>query len=478
MAIKLLFALDVEDWVHPEADDAVLRLCQIAQDLGITWGLFVVAEKARALLRRGRTDVIDAMARHELCYHLDAHGPFPEPVVLYSDYLPWDQAVAKALLVESRGLADVRQIFATSPVAWCQGEANWSPQLAVALSRLSVPLWNGAPVGENNTGPAWFCTSLVLRRAPHFVSVQPDPAQPNLFAAFKERFRRRAEEKSGDDFIIVFGHPTRWVFRDWFLVPELSLVRQALESRPTQIDYSRPPAYSPAEIDSWFEQTRRCLAWCLDQPFVEPYTYAQLAQDYSEPALRHVPTAELLAAIRPWVAERRYDWVRWRETTLSAADVFGALSWAIAHYAATSTLPDAIPLRRLLGPTYPYPEDLPSAVSIPADRFVELCCQAETTVNDTSAVPHAVRVGSQAVGAGPFLLSMVSAVEEIHRTGRLSGPVTIAPAPAYPSCVEMDCFQQMPFRSHSLPQAFTPERVRLLALMQSWSFRPAVANAH
>ncbi len=475
MAIKLLFALDVEDWADPEADDAVLRLCKIAQRVGIKWGLFVVAEKARALVRRARLDVIDAMRRHQICYHLDAHGPFPEPVVLYSDRLNWDEAVAKALFVESRGLRDVEQIFDRPVVAWCQGEANWSPQLVTAIARLGLRWWNGAPVGANNIGPAWYCTSLVLRRAPHFVSVQPEPSTDDLFAAFTDRFRRRVEEKGGEGFIIVFGHPTRWIFKDWFLLPELGLVRQGLESRPTQIAYSRPTPYTDREIEKWFEQTEQCLRWCIQQPEVEVYTYSDFARDYGERGLRWVDLRELLRACRRWLTDWRYDWVSCDDATASAADVFAALAWALARYAEAGTLPARAPLRRPLGPTYPYPEDLPAPLRLNAADFLRLCTQADAAVSDFGAVPHALRLASAVVPPGPLLLAMVEALDHML-AGRSLETVQLRPAPPWPACAEMKCFQEMALGSHSLPQGFEPHRVRLLAKMQSWSFRPALPS--
>lgn len=52
------FSLDVEDVCYPDSDDAL---------------------KARTLRRRGRRDVIAALRPHEICYHGNYFGDFPEP---------------------------------------------------------------------------------------------------------------------------------------------------------------------------------------------------------------------------------------------------------------------------------------------------------------------------------------------------------------------------------------------------------------
>ncbi|NOZ22228.1 MAG: hypothetical protein GXP25_14205 [Planctomycetes bacterium] len=79
--IDVLFALDVEDVYNPESDDALLNLCRIFAEEDLQLCLFTAGEKARIMRQRGRKDVIEAMRQHEICYHGNYWGDFPDPAV-------------------------------------------------------------------------------------------------------------------------------------------------------------------------------------------------------------------------------------------------------------------------------------------------------------------------------------------------------------------------------------------------------------
>ncbi|MCD6364601.1 MAG: hypothetical protein J7M14_01875, partial [Planctomycetes bacterium] len=63
---------DVEDVYYPpeyRIDDVAGWLSKIMTDHGIRGTLCVLGEKARCLKDRGRSDVLKAMARHDLVSH-------------------------------------------------------------------------------------------------------------------------------------------------------------------------------------------------------------------------------------------------------------------------------------------------------------------------------------------------------------------------------------------------------------------------
>ena len=129
----VVFALDVEDVYNPESDDALLNICNIFAEEDVPLSLFVAGEKARAMRRRGRRDVIEAMRPHEICYHGNYWGDFPEPAIRCGVRLPFDEAVRRALSVETKGLHDVAEITGQFPVAWCCHQAQQSLPLQYAL---------------------------------------------------------------------------------------------------------------------------------------------------------------------------------------------------------------------------------------------------------------------------------------------------------------------------------------------------------
>ena len=61
--VYTLFWFDVEDYITPESDDALKGLLEVFEACGVqaTWKM--VAEKARVLEGRGRSDVVRLLQR-------------------------------------------------------------------------------------------------------------------------------------------------------------------------------------------------------------------------------------------------------------------------------------------------------------------------------------------------------------------------------------------------------------------------------
>ena len=68
----LVVTFDVEDYISPESehiDDIPKWLAEIMSEEGVTGTFFVIGEKARSFEKRGRRDVIAAMAKHDIGSH-------------------------------------------------------------------------------------------------------------------------------------------------------------------------------------------------------------------------------------------------------------------------------------------------------------------------------------------------------------------------------------------------------------------------
>jgi hypothetical protein len=70
---SMIFSFDTEDFVTPESDDALLGLARILTQHGLRGSFALVGDKVRALLARGRRDVIDACREHDIQYHSNNH---------------------------------------------------------------------------------------------------------------------------------------------------------------------------------------------------------------------------------------------------------------------------------------------------------------------------------------------------------------------------------------------------------------------
>jgi peptidoglycan/xylan/chitin deacetylase (PgdA/CDA1 family) len=74
-----LLWFDTEDYIEPSSDDAALRLAEGLRERGVRATFKIVGEKARAWVQRGRTDVLRALAAHDIGYHTEFHSIHPAP---------------------------------------------------------------------------------------------------------------------------------------------------------------------------------------------------------------------------------------------------------------------------------------------------------------------------------------------------------------------------------------------------------------
>src|SRR5579863_5935489 len=115
--VNVILWFDTEDYLLPADDDATLRLATFLSGEGIRATFKVVGEKARVLERRGRTDVIEAIKKHELGFHSNLHSVHPTPAE-YLSTLGWDEGMAEFERREGPGLQDLRRIFGRNPTCY------------------------------------------------------------------------------------------------------------------------------------------------------------------------------------------------------------------------------------------------------------------------------------------------------------------------------------------------------------------------
>src|SRR3954454_24734332 len=83
--VDVILWFDTEDYLLPADDDAAKRLAEMLSARGVRATFKVVGEKARVLEKRGRTDVIAAMQKHDIAYHSNFHSVHPTPTEYLAD---------------------------------------------------------------------------------------------------------------------------------------------------------------------------------------------------------------------------------------------------------------------------------------------------------------------------------------------------------------------------------------------------------
>jgi len=476
--IDVVFGYDVEDVYNAASDDAVMQIARIHSEEGVPASMFIAAEKARCMRERGRQDALDALAEHEICYHGNYWGDFPEPATRYGARLLFDEAVEMALHVEARGLHDVAEICGQFPVAWCCHQAQQSLPMQYAMKLAGVRCWAGGPRGWIMNWLSWprsNCTvssqgAWNMERDPLDPDAQKPPADPvaDLVVA-QEAFERVAAEQP---FISFVGHPVCWVTREWGgLWSYATLFRHGSAGR-----YPRPRITAPArprtpeDSAAGYEHLRLLLRWIKTRPDVNLTTYEALCDRDDEVGQRWVGWEQLVSLARRMTTD--LDAIVDYGTSFSPADVCGMLVFAVQYCHTHARWPEQIPVHRVLGPTE---EPMPS-VPLTADRrsIFAGCLAAWAIMMDDRRLPGKLRASRVDVGPAQLLHLAGGLILGYEETGAIPEQVSIGEVPVLPGVIETPVITDRRFGSTNMPADWDHEPLWELLRWQSWSYRPAV----
>jgi len=313
--VYVVLWFDTEDYIEPAADDAALRIARDLTGLGIRATFKVVGEKALVLEERGRRDVVQALAQHDIGYHTNFHSVPPAPSVYLRD-LGWVEGAAEFERREAAGALDVERIFGIRPSCYGQPGNSWAPQTLPALRRMGIPVYldEGSQVGLDHQ-PFWYGGLLhIFNMGPYNMRAPLDgpEARQNSYAQFD---RAAAELAShGGGVISIYYHPTEFVTTEFWDAVNF----------PGGVDrerslWQRPRRRTEAESERCFAVLRSYAAHIKSVPGVRFVTARELAGLYGDPvpprtsAADHARYAALLAG--------KQTFLNMEQGSLSAADL-------------------------------------------------------------------------------------------------------------------------------------------------------------
>ena len=192
MSVKVMLWYDVEDYVTPEADEALLELIDMMDELGIRSSLKVVGEKARVLQARGRRDILDKMAGHEICYHSKDHSRHPT-VTEYCETMGFAEGARAFMDYEQPGYEWVRDITGQHPTSYGQAGASWAPQVFPVIRHWGFPHYlDDHNIIDLGGRAFWYGGALTLTRLRHVMRCEHKKG-PEEVARAKAAFRAIVE---------------------------------------------------------------------------------------------------------------------------------------------------------------------------------------------------------------------------------------------------------------------------------------------
>jgi hypothetical protein len=467
--VYVLLWFDTEDYILPQSDDAAKRLAVFLTQQGIRVTFKVVGEKARVLERRGRRDVIGAIAQHEIGYHSNLHSQHPTPAE-YSAPLPWLDGVSEFIRREKPGFDDVKRIFGQTPTCYGQPGVSWTPHAFPALRKWGVKVYlDDAPQVSLNGKPFWYGGLLNVANLREGNKIRPDGEEgwagvKAAQARFQESYLRMTSRKEGG-LISLFFHPCEFVHKQFW-----DEVNFADGANPPP-DWKLPPTKSPEESEQAFKFFEALVQTMKSFPQVEFITASQALILFRDSAQRKSFEPAAIGAIAervdPEVSFQVHD-----DYDLSASEVFLLLSKYVAGVIEKS--PHAVVLDGTpSGPSSPFEsEALAGPIDVPWRQFSQTVLDVDEMLQKYDQIPSAVWLGSRSVAPESYMVALAQVATRLRV--RAEPPEMVNIPPARLAAAQYVAEDSPALWSWAiLPHGFRAPRLMSQAKLQAWTLKPA-----
>jgi len=469
--VYVILWFDTEDYILPQSDDAAKRLAVFLTQQGIKATFKVVGEKARTLERRGRRDVIGALAQHEIGYHSNTHSQHPTPAE-YEAPLDWRDGIEEFHRRERAGFDDVKRIFGQTPTCYGQPGSSWAPQSFPALRKWGVKVYldEASHVGMNGK-PFWYGGLLNIFNTTEGSKIRPPndsdwSGLADARARFQEFYLQMTSKPEGG-IISLYFHPCEFVHREFW-----DGVNYARGANPSREEWVVPPMKSPEESEKAFKFFEELVTSMKSFPRVEFITASQALALFRDTAQRRTFDPAALAPIARQV-DAEVSFQVHDDFILSASEVLFLLNRYVAgviQKAPHAILLDGTPY----GPSVPA-EPLTQPVEIPWNQFSRTVVDVENFLEKNDQVPDVVWLGSRSVPPESYLVALAQVTTRLLVRAEPPEKVTIPPArlaaAQYVADDTPDLWGWVIF-----PQGFRAPKLMRLAKLQAWTLKPVKAR--
>ena len=464
----VVLCFDVEDYTSPESvgmDDIPKWLAETMTDVGATGSFFVIGEKARSLEARGRRDVIEAMARHDVGSHTSL-GSIHPTVTEILEHASFDAGVETMLANEGAGFDDLERIFGQRPAALARHGGSYGPQLVAALSKLGAA-YIYSPVSLSGHNAVWFANTLNFHGEGDFGffddAYHDDALFDPMLAALDEKIPAGTR---GLDVVAFFAnHPSKVRSIEFW---DFNYYKGA---NPGPDEWKTPELRPLESMETAQKNFRRLVEYLQGRDDIELTTYRDLVERFG-----HQPETikkARLAEIAQRILEEGEVVIA---PDYSPAETFAALATALTAYGAEGRVPEEMECRRPFGPLQLPPRD-PGVEEVTAAAALELAQRAHDAIAGGNHLPHAVAVDGAEVGTGS-LLALFSAVYADVLEGGPAETYAVTPFAPHPTENEAAIVEEVrgckgwPVHREDLDMSDLVEMTRL----QMWTLKPALAR--
>jgi peptidoglycan/xylan/chitin deacetylase (PgdA/CDA1 family) len=469
----LVVTFDVEDYISPESehiDDIPKWLAEIMTEEGVTGTFFVIGEKARSLERRGRRDVIAAMAKHDIGSHTN-FGSIHPTVTEELEKADWTYGVQKMLSQEWDGILELQRIFGVPVRTLARHGGSYGPQLVYALGRMKAA-YQGSPARLPGHDVVWFCNALNF--SAQYAGFDDFYYRDDLFEPVFDKLKADLPKLARTTQVIALfaGHPTKIRAEEFW---DLNFY---YGKNTAPADWVMPrlrPAESMATAQKNF---RRMMRWLKGRDDIEITSYRTLVDVYS--GQKEMITREDLRTI---AAEALKTGGLAPRAGFSPAEAFAGLARAVSSSAGSPRMTDVsgrnpalANSQRVCCPLGPMemPRAQPEIARVKSEDVYRLATEAVGVIDKTGALPAWLSAGNARIGAGS-LFALFCAVFLDWDSGRLRPAYDVLAFEPYPRSNEADILKEVegyktwPVHRRDLDLS----KIIELTKLQLWTLKPA-----
>ncbi len=401
--INVLFWFDVEDFINPESEKALVGILDLLDSRGIVGIFKLVGEKIRKLEEHGRTDIIERLSRHEVGYHTDWHS-VPPVVTDYLEPLGFREGANEFERREGRGFRDLERITGQPVICYGQPGQAWAPQVFPALAGWNVRAYiDGHNQITLQDRPFWYGGMLNLTS---LVGLMGMPLMDGALEPAKRRFDELCDLQKDEDvgFISIVYHPTEFVFSEFW-----DAVNFSQGQHPPSAEWRKPAARPEGDMQRYLDMVGEFVDYTLSRDDVSYVTTEHLLNT-EKSAHRTLSREEVIQLAG--LVNNELGFVSYGDLNLSASELFGVFR---QHLLGLSPIPELI-----YGPEQDVPDEWPEHERAHEDDPVTLQVQdiqdalrdELSTVCGFKQLPDCFDVAGRQVSPATLTCTMAAIIRE------------------------------------------------------------------
>jgi hypothetical protein len=490
--LDVILVLDVEDSFSPPevgSDDSVKDLATILTQEGLRASFLFIGDCALLLKERGRRDVIESLAPHEV--GLRTRSARHPTSVEYIAGKNWEEAVAEALKNEREGAEIIRAVFGKPCVALSGHRAYDSPQSQHCAAILGVPYVSPPPAAPPFYSVSWYAGALGLPSMSPTLGGRPFRADfdfdEDSFSPYPdtavgahgdtESFYRQLRLldqhidtclAEGQPFLLLFVYHTQ-MLRLQESSERFWAANGVNYPKERWGEWGRPRQRASEDVKTALLNFRRLARWLRADPRLNILTLAQAAERYgAQPT--SITRQELQSATHV-ICEANEILFNPR---FSPAEIVVGLARAAVFFADQGKVPPEVPRDNVLGPTRS-PIWVPELLGCTHEKLIQLSRQLLDHVAAKGQLPGTLGAPLERVGVNHLYRALAENYLAMHSGSMLTEIQfkRIAPWPPLGPPIGLAYLNRVE-ECPTLDPDLDPHTLYDAAKLQTWTLKPAI----